>query len=272
MSIIPAKEFFFRQKRIDEFLFLAYSKRKPNGNLGFYWFSKEILWFWERDDFMNEKFDAFLMEHQDLYEKDLFDSIKERGTSFLEEEIIPDVFMQIYDAIGILPDDKNNYLKFLKLLKQRYVLEKNILEVGCGILPRLGVYLSKQQTENGTVTVMDPVLGKEFHHLNFTGLKQKVDEFTDFSPYDLVIGQYPCEATEITIEKACEYQKDFYLLLCGCTHFRSPLPFMTMPNFYHEYLYEKTTNLLQKYDNGKLKVLKPGNENPFLYPIITNEK
>ena len=47
---------------------------------------------------------------------------------------------------------------------------------------------------------------------------------------------------------------------------------MTTPKFYREYLYEKTTDLLQKYDNGKLKVLKPGNENPFLYPIITNEK
>ena len=71
---------------------------------------------------------------------------------------IPNIVLQLYDELGILPDDINSYKAFSELVDEQFnIKDKNIVEIGGGVLPRLGKRLSLMQ-DRGTVTVYDPNL------------------------------------------------------------------------------------------------------------------
>ena len=132
----------------------------------------------------------------------------------------PDLMNQVYDALGIFSNDKNPYIQYSNLIEKYFNLNSNILEIGGGFYPALASHIADKQLnlKNGTITVYDK-------NLILTSLKNiklvKRDYATedDVSNFDLLIGIMPCQATSLIIEKANKGKKDFFIALCGCTHF-----------------------------------------------------
>ena len=92
--------------------------------------------------------------------------------------------------------------------------------------------------------------------------------------FDLITGTYPCNATELIIQKACENQKDFYLAMCGCTHFDyyDLMYYGGNPEIYQEYIIDKTERLLKKHENGELVIERLEDHYGLEYPILYNKK
>lgn len=134
---------------------------------------------------------------------------------------IPSDFMEIYDELGLIPDKENYYITFLNELEKYYKLDCNILEIGGGNIPSLAKRIAKKQIKigSGTITVFDEELA--FFKNDYSNLKlqkENLNENSNIKSYDLVISLFPCTATFLTIYKALEYNKDFFIGLCDCIH------------------------------------------------------
>lgn len=67
-----------------------------------------------------------------------------------------DIIRSIIEELGLNRFLENDYYKnFIEYMKSETGIDKNLLEVGCGILPSLANKISKEQT-CGSVTAMDP--------------------------------------------------------------------------------------------------------------------
>ena len=83
----------------------------------------------------------------------------------------------------------------------------------------------------------------------------------------------PCEATELIIEQACRNQKDFYVAMCGCTHFDYiPWGMYVSSEMYQDHVIRKTEQLLKEYDNGELVIERLDDNYAIDYPILYNRK
>ena len=132
-----------------------------------------------------------------------------KNYDYLEHnKFVPDILRQIYDELGLLDDKDNLYLGFIDIIKDKFNIDSNIVEVGGGVIPSLGKNITLNQ-KSGTVTVYDPrlIVKKEYFNDN-----------TDISKCDLVIGLMPCQATEVLIRQAGKYNKDFLIGLCEGGH------------------------------------------------------
>ena len=60
------------------------------------------------------------------------------------------------------------------------------------------------------------------------------------APYDLLVGILPCDATTLIIEKANEENKDFFIVLCDCTHFSQQYLMFNIPTLenWHKHIKE----------------------------------
>ena len=68
-------------------------------------------------------------------------------------------------------------------------------------------------------------------------------------------------------------QKDFYIAMCGCTHFDYiPWGMYVTPEMYQDHVIDKTKRLLKEYDNGTLIVERLEGEKDLDYPILYNRK
>ncbi len=107
------------------------------------------------------------------------------------------------------------------MVSSLYGNDINILEVGGGFYPVFAQYVSNLQRESkglGSITVYDPRLITE----EVEGLKLHKEKFTsgmDMTPYNLCVGILPCEAIRLIIREATSNEKDFFIAMCGCTHF-----------------------------------------------------
>lgn len=127
-----------------------------------------------------------------------------------------DIMLQFFDELGVADDSTNYYKKFLNLLGENFDYNCNVLEVGGGHFPRLSKRLAEKQVK-GTVTVYDPKLLKVNYGLENLHLKK--EEFTSSTSLDgvgLIIGCFPCQATDLIIERACQEKIDFQIALCDC--------------------------------------------------------
>lgn len=123
---------------------------------------------------------------------------------------------EIYDELGLIPDNKNIYVGFSDIIEKEFGIEnKNIVEVGGGHIPRLAKRLEKKQI-NGKVTVYDPFLSKyEKSSSKLSLIRNKFDGNTKIpEETDLLIGLQPCAAAEKIIEVAFKYNIDFIIALC----------------------------------------------------------
>lgn len=89
-----------------------------------------------------------------------------------------------------------------------------LLEVGGGSQARLSIILAEKGYQ---MTCMDPKINVE--HQSVTMIKDYFDYRTiDLSPYDYVIAQEPCEATEHIIRACTKQNVPFIIVLCGVPH------------------------------------------------------
>ena len=132
---------------------------------------------------------------------------------------LPDTMRQIYDELGLIDDDKNAYKAFVDLLKDNFDIDRNIREVGGGVIPSVAKRISAMQ-DTGSVTVYDPKLSKsQKQQDNLLLKKQRFELNTDVSGADMIIGFMPCDATELLIRKATDNKLDFLVALCEGGHY-----------------------------------------------------
>ncbi len=152
---------------------------------------------------------------------------------FSEEGPIPSNIYAIYDTLGFIPEQENRYELFVNKLMSNFNIKCNILEIGGGNLPRIGERIAQKQIElgSGTITVYDPSLAvKKAKYSNLILCKEEFTMATDISGYDLLIGAFPCDATELMVHRALTENKDFFIQLCNCV-----IPFEDMSE--EEYIY-----------------------------------
>ena len=89
---------------------------------------------------------------------------------------------------------------------------------------------------------------------------------------DLIAGLFPCEATEPIIEEACKYDKDFYVAMCGCVHFRNAnIPYSeSNSRLYQSYVIDLADRLVS--NNKELVVDMLDDKYLVPYPIIYTKK
>lgn len=177
-----------------------------------------------------------------------------------------DTINQIYCYLDLVEENINPYLGFLNHLESFFdIKKKKILEVGSGSIPVLSHLIENKY--NITIDIQDPVsILANHNHGNI--FKEKFDENTNISNYDLIIGYNPCEASESIIKNAIKNKKDFCIALCGCCH---------LPKFYKE----KNSNKWHKYliktakelsnDNYEIIITKFPKNYHLDNPIITGK-
>ena len=213
----------------------------------------------------------FLEEHPDYYDSYEIDFLK-RSNSSLFKLFTGDVSREIYDELDLIPDEYNMYLAFLDLLEEKFGIEdKNIVEVGRGIIPRLAKRINMKQ-KNGTITVYDPRLGSDIHGNERLILKrEKFDRGTIIdADTDLIIGLMPCKGAEYLIEQAGNNGIDFMLWLCEGG------PHGDIFDFYEsdeEWLDSMMYYAKSKVENNKMgKLMVKRIDELSDYPIIYNER
>ena len=227
----------------------------------------------KKEEIIKLRYEKFLLKYESLYNERMINYIKEHFWDSMDE-VVPDVLMQLYSEFGIL---KNNfYLEHLNKLKQRFDITGNILDVGSGVIPAFGNLVAKEQLRigSGTITLYDPklILVKP-KYPNMKLVKKEFTLDTDVSNFDLITGILPCGATEDIIESACKNNKNFYLAMCGCTHFKAfPLFTPLTAETYQDHVIGLTNNLLKKYNNGELVIEKLDDSHELNYPILYNKK
>ena len=125
-----------------------------------------------------------------------------------------DILRQIYDEVGLIEDDNNMYEGFARLLEDNFDINRDIVEIGGGIVPSLAKRVALRQ-KSGTVTVYDPRLIMSIpKSSNLIMKKEKFEKNTQLEGEPLLIGCMPCDSTIVFIETACEKGLDFMLALC----------------------------------------------------------
>lgn len=183
------------------------------------------------------------------------------------------ILLQIYALFGMLEETDNHYLQFAKMVGEKYGFDKNILEVGCGYLPMFAKYYNNLQIRNNKsskITVYDPDIAVN-KAKNIKLCKTKFTLESNVDDYDLLVGILPCEATKTIINKAIDSDKEFFIAMCGCTHF----PMYDMPWFYNpSYLYpmwvEEVVALAKEQEDDGFEVIQETVDN-FPYPIISSK-
>ena len=224
-----------------------------------------------------ETFKNFKSKYQELYPAYAWEIIEKEFMRSLWNEGTPDVLMQIYTELGLNAKGATFYKRHLKLLKELFPLDSNILEVGSGYIPAFANMIANEQLKlnKGTVTIYEPLLLEmNPKYPNMELHKEAFTLNTDISNYDLVLGILPCSVTETLIESACINKKDFYIAMCGCVH--TSLDYLygyqsTSPALYREMVIENTKRLVKQYDNGTLEITKLKNH-PINFPILYNRR
>ena len=221
-------------------------------------------------------FEVFKRQYKDRYTETAWEYIEENFWLFVFSNTAPDILMQIYHEIGIEAESGNFYKEHLRRIKNIFGIDRNIVDVASGIIPAFAQNIAYEQRKigQGTITIYEPylIIEKPKYH-NMTLQKKEFTTETHIKEFDLVTGIMPCEATETIIEAACKNQKDFYVAMCGCTHFEYiPWGKYVSSEAYQDYVINKTLRLLEKYDNGKLVVDKLDDNYGIDYPILYNRK
>jgi hypothetical protein len=74
------------------------------------------------------------------------------------------------------------------------------------------IAMEQEKIGRGSITVYDPrLITKSIEFPSINGFKMKFTPDDDVSDYDLIIGVYPAQASELIVNLSCEYKKDFYV-------------------------------------------------------------
>ncbi len=189
-----------------------------------------------------------------------------------ENILVPEFIRGIYDELNFLKDEENIYIGFIKLINELFdIKQKNIVEIGGGVLPRLGERIALFQSK-GSITVYDPRLSiykKDTSTLKL--VRERFNKNIDVTPYDLLIGLMPCKAAEDIVEAALKNRKDFVIALCEGGVHGDEEDFYEDDEEWRRALIKYASRGVEQNNMGNLniKYLKKYH-NP--YPIIYNER
>ncbi len=228
------------------------------------------------EEHISKLYNSFCQNYKSIYTPEEWEYIENNFWTYVFAPGAPDLLMQIYTELGIENVGGSYYKRHLENLKTKFDIGCNVLDIASGIIPSFANLLAHEQLQlgKGTVTLYEPLLGiTRPKHRNMTLHKEKFTAETHIKEFDLITGIMPCGATEIILENACRNQKDFYIAMCGCTHFEYiPWGMYVTPEMYQDYVIDKTNRLLDEYDNGTLVVEKLEGETELDYPILYNRK
>lgn len=225
------------------------------------------------DIFKNKsKIEAFFRKYPDLFKDYEKKYILNYLNSFNKRELVPDLVREVYDELGIIPDDSNIYIAFIDFISRQYRLkDKNIIEVGGGVLPRLGKRIAAN-LDNGRIVVYDPRLSRyEIGTDKLKLVREKFTKDTDVENADLMIGLMPCEAANVIVDSATKNRIDFVLALCEGGPHGDEFDFFEDETEWLAYIIKETKRTVEENEMGKLK-LKYMREYGNPYPIIYNDR
>jgi len=179
---------------------------------------------------------------------------------------------EVWDYLGILPNDLNIYVGFLKLLRDNFNIEdRNIIEVGGGVLPSFGRRIIPH-LRNGKLTIYDPRLS--VYEAESSKLKLVRDKFTkktSLGDCDLLIGLMPEEAVEVLIDRAVDNGIDFMVALSdGGPHGDAYDFYEDGDEWRHSQIYSAEVGI-EKANMGKLGIqYMKEYGNP--YPVVYNNR
>ena len=187
-----------------------------------------------------------------------------------DSDYIPHYVYAAYDDCGILPHENNRYDIFVNELSNKMNINCNILEVGGGTKYRTASRIAKMQS--GTIEVFDKQLyTTSSPYSNLKLYKVNFNHMTDIRKYNLIEGQYPCQATELMIKRALEENKDLFIHICQCVHPIAPFLNMDLSHFgerskeYQEEVIDYYIKQAKEYGRT-IDVFKNNNlTNPFIY-------
>lgn len=213
-------------------------------------------------------FDTFLRKYSNKYDPFVLNCIKHNFYNGIGQRTGFYQIFQIYSELGIFNDEDNPYVAYLNNFKSHFDVGCNILDVASGHIPAFANLLAKEQLKigKGTVTIYDPVI--VYDKPKYPNMKMYHEKFTmktDIKDYDIITGIFPCEATEIMLDQACKYNKDFYIALCGCVPDDYRYDEFLPEDFHDELIYQANSLL-----NGELVSVdrldnKYEIDNPILY-------
>ena len=223
-----------------------------------------------------KQFKKFAKKYRHEYTDTAWEFIEENFWLYVYSNVCPDLLMQIYTELGIESPTGNFYKEHLKRVREHFNISGNILDIGSGKIPAFANLLAYEQLQigKGTVTLYEPLLIEtKPKYKNMTLHKTEFTSEVHIKEFDLITAIMPCEATELVIEQACRNQKDFYIAMCGCTHFDyTPWGLYVSPKMYQDYVISKTEQLLKEYNNGELVVEQLDENFAIDYPILYNRK
>lgn len=221
-------------------------------------------------------FKKFAKKYRSEYTETSWQYIEENFWTYVYSNVCPDILMQIYTELGIESPNGNFYKEHVRRVQERFDITGNVLDIASGKIPAFANLLAHEQLRigKGTITLYEPLLIEtKPKHKNMTLHKQEFTSDIRIKEFDLITAIMPCDATEIVIEQACRNQKDFYVAMCGCTHFDYiPWGMYVTSEMYQEHVIEKTNRLLKEYDNGELVIETLDNNYDIEYPILYNRK
>lgn len=218
------------------------------------------------NNYFKEYPDAFSSYEQ----KQILRMVTDYGSKLFGSECV----REIYDELGLIPDDKNIYVGFMDIIDKEFGIEgKNIVEVGGGHIPRLAKRLSEKQVK-GKVEVYDPLISRyEKSTSKLSLVRTKFDEkMIKRGDTDLLIGLQPCAAAERLLEAAIQNDIDFIIALCEGG------PHGEWFDFYEsddEWLYSIITRAkrgIAEKNMGKLIVENSLEKYDDTYPVIYNKR
>lgn len=156
----------------------------------------------------------FLEAHRTSYTPREAEFIIHNATWGYEKDYVSDIMRQIYDEVGLLEEKQNMYEGFIKLLQQNFDINRDIIEVGGGVIPSLSKRLALRQ-KTGTVTVYDPRVIEDISKTDNLILRREMfGRNTPLGNSTMIIAFMPCDATNMIIDVACKHNLDFMIGLC----------------------------------------------------------
>lgn len=193
--------------------------------------------------------------------------------NYLNKEIMfPACARELFDELDLLIPDENIYLGFIEMANEIFNLaDRNILEIGGGILPRLGERISVLQ-DKGSITVYDKRLSKyKEDNSKMKLVRKEFNKTMEITNIDLILGLMPCKAAELIIDVAGEHNIDFMIALCeGGPHGDEFDFFEDEEEWQHSVIYSARCAVRDK-EMGKLMIkdmVKYGDP----YPVIYNDR
>lgn len=222
----------------------------------------------ENEKKIETRFNRFLKLFEDYENTPFYQSIIWGFWDHVYSDRNGDIFNQVNSFLDIEHPKGDFYQQNLEIIKKRFDLNCNVLEVGGGYLPSFAEKVAKEQLrrKKGTITVYDPkLLMKVPRFPNMKLVKRNFTEKTGIKKYDLLLGILACEGAEVLVEKACEENKNFYISICNCpSRVLKGVPSTISSTSCQNLLIEKAKSILREQGENLEIITLENRSNPIL--------